>query len=50
MTILQYNDAYISFGSPFEMFSCFILGEYLVSWLQASKLGEERERAMNNVI
>jgi len=36
----------LSFGSPFEMFSLFVLGKYARSWLQASKPGEERERAM----
>jgi len=35
----------LNFGTPLEMFSCFVLGECAMSWLQASKLREERERA-----
>jgi len=30
----------LSFSSSFEIFSCFVLGKCIASWLQASKLVE----------
>jgi len=32
------------------MLSCFVLGKCALSWLQASKRGEEREREQENKV
>jgi len=34
----------LSFGLPFEMLLCFVLGKCTVSWIQPSKPDEGRER------
>jgi len=46
VSIVFYNTVIhvLRFGSPFDMFSCSVVGRYAVSWLQASKPDEERER------